>query len=107
MEVYDMTDYTAMVKSLYDSSPEVEWARMDRNPFEFEITKRMLSLMSRFELEQLHLFAQEGIISTKQRESLEWDEQVRNKWLDVAYALCERPELLGYAEHLMYIGRKM
>ena len=38
-----MTDQVAKVKALYDSSPELEWERMDRNPFEFEITKRMLS----------------------------------------------------------------
>lgn len=38
-----MTDQVEKVKALYDSSPELEWERMDRNPFEFEITKRMLS----------------------------------------------------------------
>jgi hypothetical protein len=37
-----MSEQIAKVKALYDSAPEFEWERMDRNPFEFEIAERML-----------------------------------------------------------------
>ena len=38
-----MNDQISMVKALYDASALYEWERLDRNPFEFAITKRMLS----------------------------------------------------------------
>ena len=72
----------------------------------FITPEEVVELMSNFPIERKHLFAQEGIISTKQLESHNWDIAVRDKWMDIAYSLCERPELLGYSEHLMYIGQK-
>ena len=30
------------VRSYYDSAPEMEWDRLDQNPFEFELTTHMM-----------------------------------------------------------------
>lgn len=73
----------------------------------FITQNEVMEFMSKYPLKRLHFFAQEGIISMKQRESTNWSEDVRNAWLDVAFALCELPELIGYAQHLMYIGQKL
>jgi 2-polyprenyl-3-methyl-5-hydroxy-6-metoxy-1,4-benzoquinol methylase len=63
--------------------------------------------MRRFPLEQKHLFAQEGILNPFDKMLLEQSEEISSKWYDLAEKLCERPEFLGYSEHLMYIGKKL
>lgn len=66
----------------------------------------ILPFMDNFDLEKLHYFGQEGIISPAETRILEQPIAVRKKWLDIAIKVCEKKEFLSFPEHLMYIGRK-
>ena len=66
-----------------------------------------LRFMSKFPIAKLHLFGQEGILSPCEPAILKAEQAVINRWLDLSEQLCEREELLSYAEHFMYIGRKL
>ena len=62
--------------------------------------------MSQFGMDKLHLFGQEGILAPNEKDVLARDEAERACWIDLAKRFLERPELLAYSEHAMYIGRK-
>lgn len=66
----------------------------------------VLPFMARFPLEMLHLASSEGITAPFQNKLAEQPPEVIDKWLEFAYTLCEREDLLSYAEHFLYIGRK-
>lgn len=70
-------------------------------------SKNVLPFMEQFQLEKLHLFSQEGIMAPCENKIMEQSEEVIKKWIDTSYKICEKEELLGYAEHLMYIGTKL
>lgn len=67
----------------------------------------VLPFMGRFPLEKLHLLGQEGITSPCEPILAGQRPEVVDRWVDIACALCQREEYLSYAEHLMYIGRKI
>ncbi len=60
-----------------------------------------------FGLKKLALFGQEGILAPNENQILSYPEAERAQWIELAKALLEVPELLAYAEHAMYIGRKV
>ena len=64
------------------------------------------ALMARFPLEKLHLVGCEGILSPNERTLMEQPDDIYQALLDFSWQLKERPELLCYSEHLMYVGRK-
>lgn len=66
----------------------------------------VLPFMARFPLSTLHLFGQEGILAPCERNILAQPKEIVDRWVNVALQLCEREELLSFAEHVMYIGRK-
>lgn len=66
----------------------------------------ILPFMQRFGLEDQHIFGQESILAAFEGKWLEQSPNVRQAWLDLAIALCERPEYLSYSEHVMVHGRK-
>jgi S-adenosylmethionine-dependent methyltransferase len=63
--------------------------------------------MKRFPLEQVMLFGQESILAPQELKILEASEEARKEWLRIAIELANQKEYLSYAEHLMYIGRKI
>ena len=63
--------------------------------------------MARFALEKVHIFGQEGILSPCEHTLMERAPEVTEAWLDFAEKMAEREELLGWTEHLMYVGRKI
>jgi hypothetical protein len=67
----------------------------------------VLPFMNRFPLQKLHLFGQEGVTSPGKMNILGCSHEVVDKWIDIAYSLYEREELLAYSSHLMYVGRKI
>jgi len=62
--------------------------------------------MERFPLEKMHLFSQEGILSPCEDNVMGASPAAVEGWLALAERLAEREELLGWAEHIMYVGRK-
>ena len=95
---------------------EEEYAQyfIDDEPFNGEGFTQMymirqrdvLPFMAGFPLEKLHYFSQEGILAPCELTFMQQPPEVMEKWLTLSEQVCEREDLLSYAEHLMYIGRK-
>ena len=68
--------------------------------------REILPFMARFPLEKLHLFGQEGLMAPNTDKISASAPEVVRALTDVSEMLCEREELLSWAEHLMYVGRK-
>jgi len=67
----------------------------------------ILPLMAQFPLEKLHLFGQEGIMSPCESNIMSQPQEIIDSWLDLCEKIWDREEFLSWAEHLMYVGRKM
>ena len=68
--------------------------------------REILPFMSQFPLEKLHLFGQESVTSPCEGNIMSQPPEIIEAWLDLCERLCEREDLLGWAEHIMYVGRK-
>jgi len=68
--------------------------------------KDLLSFMSQFPLEKLHLFGQESITSPCEDNIMSKPKDIIDKWMVFCEKIWEREDLLSWAEHLMYVGRK-
>ena len=66
----------------------------------------VLPFMAQFPLEKLHLIGQEGGLSHCEGNILAQPPEKLAAWFDLAEQLAERPDLLNWSEHIMYIGRK-
>ena len=66
----------------------------------------VLPFMSRFPLEKLHFFGQEGTLAPNEHTIMNQTPEVVAGWLDLAEKMWEIPEYLSWSEHLMYVGRK-
>ena len=66
----------------------------------------VLPFMAQFPLEKLHLLGQEGGLSHCEGNILAQPPETVAAWFDLAEQLAERPDLLNWSEHIMYIGRK-
>jgi hypothetical protein len=66
----------------------------------------ILPFMAQFPLEKLHLFGQESIMSPCEGNIMPQPPEIINLWLDLCEKICEREDLLSWAEHLMYVGKK-
>ena len=63
--------------------------------------------MARFPLEKLLMFSQEGILSPCEDRIMSGSPDVVEEWLRIAEYFAVRPEYYSWAEHMMYIGRKL
>ena len=61
--------------------------------------------MARFPLERLHLFGQEGFLAPNKYELVKREAETA-QWLELVKKYLERPDLLSWSEHIMYIGVK-
>ena len=62
--------------------------------------------MAQFQLNDQHIFGQEGILAQFQPVWLQQTDEVKQAWLNMAFKLLERPEYLSYSEHVMVHGQK-
>jgi len=67
----------------------------------------ILPFMMRFPLEKLHLFGQEGLLALAEKNVMSHPQEVIDGWLDFCEKLWDRDEFLSWAEHPMYVGRKI
>lgn len=72
----------------------------------FARQEEILPFMAQFPLHKLHFFGQESILSPCEPNIMGQPQKVIDEWLNLGERLCEREDLLSWAEHLMYIGRK-
>ena len=66
----------------------------------------VLPFMARFPLDKLHFFGQESILWPCEANIMAQPQPVIDAWLDLCEQLWERDDLLNFAEHLIYVGRK-
>ena len=72
----------------------------------YEAVGRVVPTMEALGLETLHLVGAEGILNPYKHNLAGQAPEVIDRWIELALKICERPDLLGCAEHLLYIGRK-
>ena len=72
----------------------------------FHHLRNILPFMSQFPLTKLHLFSQEGFLAPNKKQLMERDPEEVRQWVELAKRYIEVPELLSWAEHIMYIGEK-
>lgn len=63
-------------------------------------------LMEGEDLTELTFAGVENILSGRERQLHELDQELREKWLDLAWRLSGDRKLLGMSQHFLYIGRK-
>ncbi|MDR0862848.1 MAG: class I SAM-dependent methyltransferase [Oscillospiraceae bacterium] len=59
-----------------------------------------------FGLQKLHFLASEGILEPYEDALTRQSPEVLSAWIGFAEQVCEREDLLSFAEHYLYIGRK-
>lgn len=59
-----------------------------------------------FPLRKLHLVGSEGVLASRE-DFKGLPAAARAAWIELSLRLCERPELLSWSEHLLYIGQKV
>lgn len=64
------------------------------------------AFMERFPLEKLHFLGMEGMLAPFERMTNEQPDEVIDAWIDIAEKICERDDLMSWAEHFLYIGKK-
>jgi len=67
---------------------------------------KIIPFMAQFSLEKLHLFGQESITSPCEENIMSQSPEIIETWLTLCEKLWEREDLLSWAEHIMYVGRK-
>ncbi len=63
--------------------------------------------MQQFNLEKLHLFGQEGILSLNENQIKLFPQDEYELWIETAKKFLDIPEFLAFSEHAMYVGRKV
>ena len=67
----------------------------------------ILPFMEQFPLKKLHLLSSEAVFAPWYSSLLTQGEEAYQKYLRFGAAVCERENLLSYAEHFLYIGQKI
>ncbi len=67
----------------------------------------VLPFMEQFPLKKLHYLSSEGIFSPWYEALQSQGEEAYQAYLKFAVATCQRENLLSFAEHFLYIGRKL
>lgn len=66
----------------------------------------VLPFMEQFPLKTLHLLSSEAVFSPWYMSLMEQGEEAYQAYLRFGIAVCEREDLLSFAEHFLYVGRK-
>ena len=111
--IYDMRDYPEDVLNpgvldlfelLVQEKPFAGRAFTDAY---FERHQNVLPFMAGFPLETLHFLSSEAMFAPCSDRLYAQPEAVYKTWLDLGVRLAELPDALPFAEHLLYIGRKL
>jgi S-adenosylmethionine-dependent methyltransferase len=72
----------------------------------FTKTGDVIPFMSRFALEKLHLISSESFLAPFELMLHDQPKAVNEAWIQLGIEVCEREDLLSYAQHLLYVGKK-
>ena len=62
--------------------------------------------MNRFSVRKLHFLSAEGLMMPREVELTQQPDNVFQAWIDLSEKVCERKNLLSFANHFLYIGEK-
>ena len=74
--------------------------------FELHRTEEIAALRSHFSVTPLHFVAADGFANYMRQPLADMDEALYQQYLRYHFATCERPDMLGYSNHLLDIFRK-
>ena len=63
-------------------------------------------IMSKKNVEELHMIATDGMSHHLKEAVDDLDEYEFNEWIKYHLSTCERRDLMGYSNHMLYIGKK-
>jgi len=69
--------------------------------------KEFNDLMSNHKIKQLHTVGTDGVAPWFRKDFLNISDEQYNEWLKYHFATCEREDLIGYSNHIIYIGEKL
>ncbi|WML48651.1 class I SAM-dependent methyltransferase [Neobacillus sp. PS3-34] len=69
--------------------------------------KDVLPFFEQFNLNKMHLLNCESFLYLREAELLRQSPEVVSAWIDFAEQVCEREDMLSFAEHIMYIAKKI
>lgn len=75
--------------------------------FEMTTAQDINNLVEKFPLVKLHMVASDGMTNHFRTEIDNADDELFEAWLSYHYHTCERPDLIGFSNHGLYIGRKI
>ncbi|MBN2795754.1 MAG: class I SAM-dependent methyltransferase [Clostridia bacterium] len=79
----------------------------DNNVFYATTPEDVEILMKDFLVTPIHHVATDGMKFVLKETINDFTPEEFMRWLDIHYAMCEKPELLGYSEHGLHIAKKL
>ncbi|MCL1990512.1 MAG: class I SAM-dependent methyltransferase [Defluviitaleaceae bacterium] len=102
-----LEDSEFMKKSIQQFTSDEPFCGLSFTQVYYTKRKEALAFMSGFPLEKQHFLGMEGMLAPFEKMTNEQPEEVVNTWIDIAEQVCEREDLMSWAEHFLYIGKKM
>lgn len=75
-------------------------------PFYFMSVPQMSELMAASSLKKVHHFAADGLSELLKKDINAFDKNQFETWLRFHFSVCEKPELLGYSNHIVFVAQK-
>ena len=63
-------------------------------------------LISKFKIKHIHTVGTDGVAPFFEEVFKNISDSEYEEWLKYHFITCERPDLIGYSNHVLYIGRK-
>ena len=63
-------------------------------------------MVNQLDVTHLHTVATDGMTQHFESKIEALDDETYNAWLSYHYSTCERSDLVGYSNHVIYIGKK-
>ncbi len=79
----------------------------ERDCFYFSTYEKIEKLMNENEISKLNHIGTDGIGNILRKTVNEFNEEEFELWLKYHLQTCENPNIIGYSEHCLYIGRKV
>lgn len=74
--------------------------------FRMNYVHEFKEMMKQFDIEHLHTVASDGMAGFLKDIINEMDEEFYQTWLEYHFSICERQDLIGYSNHVLYICKK-
>ena len=101
-----LTMQKAHANYLLDGDYDKETFRLDDFPFVFHTPDRARELLKAGGVNILHEVASDGVSELLAEMINAMDEKTYRQYLRYHYYTCEKPECLGYSNHLLFVGEK-